>query len=78
MLTPVQLRAARAMAGLSQRELAAASGVGAQTIKNIEGGGQDPRLSTAMALRRTLEALGIVFMDAGEHKDGGPGVRLKV
>ncbi len=38
MLTPEQLRAARAMVGL-RSALAAASGVGAQTIKNIEGGG---------------------------------------
>lgn len=77
MLTPEQLRAARAIANLSQRALAEASGVGAQTIKNLENGGQDPRLSTARALRSTLEGFGIVFFDADEHKQGGPGVRMR-
>ncbi len=48
MLTPAQIRAARALLNLSQDELPAASGLARQSIKNIERGVTDPRLSTAM------------------------------
>ncbi len=76
MLTPAQIRAARALLGWSQAELAAASGVALQSIKNIETGKTDPRLSTATALRRALEAAGVIFLNDGESVNGGPGVRL--
>ncbi|MGB3272224.1 MAG: helix-turn-helix transcriptional regulator [Xanthobacteraceae bacterium] len=76
MLTPAQIRAARALLNWSQADLAAASGVALQSIKNIETGKTDPRLSTATALCRALETAGIIFIDDGQSTDGGPGVRL--
>lgn len=77
MLTPAQIRAARALLNWSQLELATASGVAIQSIKNIETGKTDPRLSTATALVHALEAAGIIFLADGQSVDGGPGVRLK-
>ncbi len=76
MLIPAQIRAARALLSWSQAELAEASGVALQSIKNIETGKTDPRLSTATALRRALEKAGVVFLTDGESVNGGPGVRL--
>lgn len=76
MLIPAQIRAARALLSWSQADLAAASGVALQSIKNIETGKTDPRLSTATALRRALETAGVVFLTDGESVNGGPGVRL--
>jgi transcriptional regulator with XRE-family HTH domain len=74
-LTPMQLRAARAFVGWSREELAEKSGVPAITTKQFENGDTDPRLSTLHKWRRALEAAGVIFIDPDE-KDG-PGVRLK-
>jgi transcriptional regulator with XRE-family HTH domain len=75
MLTPAQLRAARALLGWSREDLAAKSGVGAETIKNFELRGSDPKLGTVQKWRRALEAAGVKFID-GDEQDG-PGVRLR-
>lgn len=77
MLTPVQIRAARALLNWSQDELAEASGVARQSIKNIERGVTDPRLSTATAIKTTLEKAGVQFLDPSDLAKG-PGVALKV
>ena len=73
----MQLRAARALVGLSQQELAERSSVGIATIKRIEASGHG-LTGTARVLARllkTLEVEGVVFIS----NDGalGPGVRLK-
>ncbi len=75
MLTPAQIRAARALLNWSQASLAEASGVASQSIKNIERGVTDPRLSTAMAIKTTLEKAGVRFLEAGDSATG-PGVAL--
>ena len=49
------LRAARAEAGLTQRELAARTGVAQPTIARVEAGAADPRVET---LDRLLRACG--------------------
>jgi DNA-binding XRE family transcriptional regulator len=51
--------------------------VAVQSIKNIETGKTDPRLSTATALRHTLELKGVIFLSGNDTTPGGPGVRLK-
>jgi transcriptional regulator with XRE-family HTH domain len=77
MLTAGQIRAARAMLDWKQSELARAAGVAEVTIKKIERGGIDPRASTLDALQRAFEKAGIVFLEPGDTRDGGEGLRLK-
>ena len=73
-MTPPQCRAARALISLSQDALATASGVAKRTIANFEGGSAQPYPRTIAALRSTLEAGGVIFID---ENGGGPGVRLR-
>jgi transcriptional regulator with XRE-family HTH domain len=75
MLTPAQLRAARALIGWTREDLADASGVFANTIRNFEHGISDPKLSTLHKWRRALESAGVEFIDPTDGK--GSGVRLK-
>lgn len=77
MISPAQIRAARALVGWKQTDLAAASGVSEMSIKNIERGATDPRASTLAALQGALETAGVLFLDPGVNRDGGPGVRLR-
>jgi len=68
-----QLRAARAMARLTQEELSARSDVPLSTIKRIESnrGPANGNYGTIAAMRTALENAGIEFTD-GEQ----PGVRF--
>jgi transcriptional regulator with XRE-family HTH domain len=75
MLTAAQLRAARALLGWSRETLAARSGTGAETIKNFELRGSDPKQGTVQKWQRALQAGGVIFQD--EDDVAGPGVRLK-
>lgn len=77
MITPAQIRAARALIGWKQTDLSAASGVSEISIKNIERGATDPRASTLQAIQTALEGSGVVFLDPGDTRPGGPGVRLR-
>lgn len=77
MLTPAQIRAARALISWKQTDLAAASGVSEMSIKNIERGSTDPRSSTLQSIQSALEKAGVIFLDPGNVRDGGPGVRLR-
>jgi transcriptional regulator with XRE-family HTH domain len=78
MLTPQQLRAARAMLGWSREDLAGKAGVSAGTVTGFELLGADSKISTLQKLRRALEAAGIEFIEDGAvSPDGGPGLRLR-
>ncbi len=68
-----QVKAARALLGWSQKDLAEASGVSEPTIKRLEasGGELGGRQATADAIRTVLEAAGVEFTDGD-----APGVRL--
>jgi len=69
-----QIKAARAMLSLSQRQLAKKAGVSIATLNNIERGAQvDPKISTIRAIQQALESKGIVFTNQYE----GMGVLLK-
>lgn len=74
MLTPPQIRGARAMLGMTQAELAAAAGMSTTALNNIERGAADPKASTLVAIQKALEAAGVVFVAENGH---GPGVRLR-
>lgn len=76
-ITGAQIRAARALLGWKQTDLASASGVSEISIKNIERGATDPRGSTLAAIQDAFSKAGVVFMDPGDTRDGGPGVRMK-
>ncbi|MGA1860339.1 helix-turn-helix domain-containing protein [Azospirillum sp. 11R-A] len=71
---PGQLRAARALIGWTREALAEAAGTTTRTLARLEGGETEARSSTARAIRRALEAAGVIFIDENGE---GPGVRLK-
>jgi transcriptional regulator with XRE-family HTH domain len=64
-MTPAQCRAARAIIGWSQEELAAASKVEKATIAILELGERAPDASTLDDLRAALEAGGVEFISIG-------------
>ncbi len=76
MRTSEQLRAARALLGWNQDQLADRSGVGIATIRRMEGQtGQLRGISeTVWRLQNALERAGIIFI--AEDEVAGPGVRL--
>jgi transcriptional regulator with XRE-family HTH domain len=78
MLTPAQLRAARALVGWSRERLGEEAGVAAETVKRFEFWGSNPKLGTVNKWRRALEAAGVDFIDTDAKSfEGGPGVRLR-
>ena len=69
-----QLKAARALAGVDQQQVADSAGVNVNTIRNMEARGAEPITSSAVTVRNVqvaLEALGIEFLNHAR-----PGVRL--
>ena len=75
MITSAQIRAA--LIGWKQSDLARESGISEISIKNIERGATDPRSSTLDAIQTAFDKAGLVFLEAGDTRDGGLGVRLK-
>jgi predicted transcriptional regulator len=76
MIMASQIRAARALLGLSQRELAVLAAIGLATVKRIEAA-PDIRgaADTFWKIQTALEKAGIVFISSDQQ--GGPGVRLR-
>jgi transcriptional regulator with XRE-family HTH domain len=77
MLSVAQLRAARALLGWSQGELAEAASLAIATIKRMESA-RGPLKSSAenvLKVQQALEDAGVIFIESNE--DGGPGVRFK-
>src|SRR3954447_4039439 len=72
MITPEQSRAARALIGWTQTELAAASHLSMSTIRDFERGQRVPTVNNLAAIRRALEEAGIEILDGDE-----PGVKLR-
>jgi transcriptional regulator with XRE-family HTH domain len=70
-----QVKAARALLGWSQEDLAEAAGVSVPTLKRLEAGEGllGGRAETGRKIRTAIEAAGVEFI---HEKDGGPGVRL--
>ncbi len=73
-LSASQCRAARALVGWSQDDLANASGVAKATIAYFETAKRQPYEKTLSDLRRVLEKNGVAFIDVD---GGGAGVRLR-
>ena len=74
MITPRQIRAARALLDWSQQELADKAIVSLNAVTRLERGEVDPRVSTVMAVQRALTGAGIEFLT--EEANRGEGVRL--
>jgi predicted transcriptional regulator len=74
MVSPRQIRAARALLGWSQQTAADRAIVSVSAIKRLEIGASDPRVSTVTAVQTALEKAGIEFIPASAGK--GEGVRL--
>jgi transcriptional regulator with XRE-family HTH domain len=74
MLHPRQLVAARALAGWSQEELAAAAGVGLVTVKGLEAGFRDTKFSSVLAIVEALRRRGVELAQGSERYVGGVAV----
>ena len=80
MITAPQLRAARALAGVDQRQLAKLSGLSVPTIQRMEASDGVIRgnVDSLMKLVAALAAAGIELIGEGATSQGiGRGVRLK-
>jgi transcriptional regulator with XRE-family HTH domain len=75
-LTSAQIRAARSLIRWSAEDLARETRLSVATIRRAELKEDETSLTAAndLAVRRTLEAAGIEFID---ENGGGPGVRLR-
>ncbi|WP_173980529.1 helix-turn-helix transcriptional regulator [Magnetospirillum sp. UT-4] len=73
-ITPAQSRAARALLGFSQQELADRAKVGKQTLADFERGARTPYHRTLRDIEATLEDAGIEFIP---ENGGGVGVRFR-
>ncbi|MEL6207290.1 MAG: helix-turn-helix transcriptional regulator [Pseudomonadota bacterium] len=71
-MSPAQCRAARALIGMEQGDLATAAGVARSTLIDFEKDARTPRGATVSALRSTLEAAGVEFTNGDQ-----PGVRMR-
>ena len=77
MITSGQIRAARALLGWTQVDLAKAAGIGEISVKNIERGTTDARASTLQKVQNAFEKAGVQFIpNRTPSLSGGPGVRL--
>ena len=75
LITGSQIRAARALAQITQATLAERAGLNVDTIRNMETRGNETlrsSLETVRAVQLALEAAGVEFLNGDS-----PGVRLK-
>ncbi|HUO89433.1 MAG TPA: helix-turn-helix transcriptional regulator [Rhizomicrobium sp.] len=80
MLSSAQLRAARALAGLDQRQLAERSGLSVPTIQRMEAseGVIRGNVDSLMKIIAALDTAGVeLIADDAVSSSGGRGVRLK-
>lgn len=74
MITTSQCKAARALIGMKQEQLAEAANVNKRTIMDFEKGNRNPVPSTLAALQSALEKEGVIFLPENGQ---GVGVRLR-
>lgn len=68
MITAAQIRAARALLNWKQTDLATASGVSEMSVKNLERGNTDPRVSTLSAIENAFTVAGIEFIETNDRE----------
>ncbi len=76
MISSRQIRAARALLGWSQQQLADQAILSINAVKRLENGQADSRMSTVMAIKAALEKGGVEFVSPRGGK--GEGVVLAV
>ncbi|MGO7031805.1 helix-turn-helix domain-containing protein [Rhizobium ruizarguesonis] len=79
-ITAAQMRAARALLGIDQRQLAELAGISVPTIQRMEASADVVRgnVDSLMRLLAALESAGVeVINEGGASTDGGRGVRLR-
>jgi predicted transcriptional regulator len=74
MVTPRQIRAARALLGWSQQQLSDKAIVSLNAVTRLEAGKVDSRVSTVVAIQKALTKAGIEFLPSDAK---GEGVRLR-
>lgn len=74
MITARQIRAARALLGWSQQQLADKAIVSLDALARLEKGSVDSRVSTVAAVQKALTNAGIEFLSADQR---GEGVRFR-
>ncbi len=79
MLTGAQIRAARAMLRWSAHDLANRCGLSYAAVQRAESVDEMPNMQTRnlAAIKATFDAAGILFLDPGDVRSGGHGVRMK-
>lgn len=73
-MTPAQARAARALIGMTQPDLAIAASVGLSTVVDFERERRIVAQPSVDSIRKALEGAGVEFI---AENGGGAGVRLK-
>lgn len=70
------VRAARKMLGWDQGRLAAEAGLSLMVIKNIERETSDARSSTMDSIFKAFSRYGLLFLQPGDTRNGGRGLRF--
>ncbi|MGA2792241.1 MAG: helix-turn-helix transcriptional regulator [Roseiarcus sp.] len=75
-ITGRQIAAARTLLGMNQPQLAERANISVPTLKRMEAseGPASGLANNVLAVRRALEAAGVIFV---EENGDGPGVRLR-
>jgi DNA-binding transcriptional regulator YiaG len=73
-ITPAQCRAARALVGMTQPELASRAKLGLSTVVDFERSRRQISEDAASSIVRALEKAGVIFIS---RNGGGAGVRLR-
>jgi transcriptional regulator with XRE-family HTH domain len=73
-ITPAQCRAARALVGMTQPELASRAKLGLSTVVDFERSRRQISEDAVGAIVRALEKAGVIFIS---RNGGGAGVRLR-
>jgi transcriptional regulator with XRE-family HTH domain len=72
-MLPEQCKAARGLLGMTQPQLAEASGLGLSTVVDFERDRRTVSPAAVQAMRDTLKGAGVIFV---EENGGGAGVRF--
>jgi len=72
-----QIRAARALLGWSQSDLCERSNISRTTLNDLENDKGDPRKSSMTRVEEAFARHGVIFLNTGDVRSGGPGVRLR-